>query len=108
MRAFPGPLQTSLELLHAAEHVLGRDRAVLEQHLRRMRSADAHLLFLLPHPQPLGAGRNDKARLAAGAEIRLHGRHHHMNVGDAAVGDEDLLAVEHPLAVLTDRPRLHR
>src|SRR6266540_3573266 len=101
------PRDAGLELLDAAEHVLERDRAVLEQHLRRMRGADAHLLFLLAHAQALGARRDDERRLASGAQLGLHGGHDHVDVGDASVGDEHLLAVDDPAAVLADRARLH-
>src|SRR5207253_1729041 len=40
--ALAGALESSLELLDATEHVLERDRAVLEQHLGGVRGADSH------------------------------------------------------------------
>src|SRR5437016_2313182 len=73
-----------------------------------MRGADAHLLFLLAHTQTLGPRRHDEAGLAPRAKLRLDRGHHDVDVGDAAVGDEDLLAVDHPLAVFADGARLHR
>ena len=36
------------------------------------------------------------------AELAVHGGHDDVDVGDAAVGDEDLLAVEHPLVAVAD------
>ena len=108
MGAFARLRQLRLELLDAAEHVLGRDGHVLEDHLGRVRGPDAHLLFLFALPQALGARPHHEAGLAPGAELRLDGSHHHVNVGDAAVGDEDLLAVDHPVAVLADGAGLHR
>ena len=105
--AFASPGQLGLELVHATEHVLGRNGHVFEEHLSCVGGADAHLLFLLAHAQALGPGRDDEARLAAGAELRLDHRHDHVDVGDAAVGDEDLLPVDDPLAVLAHGARLH-
>src|SRR5712691_8438095 len=100
--------QLRLELLHPAQHVLERDPAVLEKHLRRMRGADAHLPFLLALTYALGTGRNHEARLAARSELRLHRGDHDVHVRDAAVGDEDLLAVDHPVAIRAHGARLHR
>src|SRR5207245_11732821 len=105
--ALAGALESSLELLDATEHVLERDRAVLEQHLGGVRGADSHLLFLLAHAQALGAWRHDEARLAARPELRLDRGHDDVDVGDAAVGAEDLLAVDHPIAALAYGARLH-
>src|SRR5438552_6115136 len=106
--AFARTSQLGLELLHAAEHVIERDRAVFEQHLGRVRGADAHLLFLFAHAQAFRAGRHDKARLPAGPQLGLHRRHDDVDVGDPAVGDENLLAVDDPVAVLADGACLHR
>src|SRR2546425_466814 len=103
-----GELQPRLKLLQAAEHVLERDRAVLEQHLGRVRGADAHLLFLLAHAEAFRAGRHDKACLPAGPQLWLHRSHDDVDVGDPAVGDENLLAVDDPVAVLADGAGLHR
>src|SRR3989442_4091524 len=106
--AFLGALQPGLQLLHAAEHVLERNRAVLEQHLGGVRGADAHLLFLLAHAQAFGPGRHYKAGLPAGPQLGFHRRHDDVDVGDPAVGDENLLAVDDPVAVLADGAGLHR
>src|SRR3989454_4565150 len=108
MGALARPRQLGLQLLDSAEHVLERDRAVLEQHLGGVRGADAHLPFLLALAETLGAGGHDKARLPARAQLGFHGGTPHVNVGDPPVGDEDLLAVEDPAAVLVHGPRLHR
>src|SRR6202011_1383444 len=108
MRALTRTSQLCLELFDAAEHILERDLAVLEQHLGRVRGADPHLPFLLALADALRAGRDDKARLPARAELGLDRSDDDVDVGDAAVGDEDLLAVEDPAAVLAHRPRLHR
>ncbi len=55
------------------------------------------LAELLPLGQPPGAGRDDEAGLAARAQFGVDGGHDHVDVGDAAVGDPGLGAVEHPL-----------
>jgi hypothetical protein len=108
VRALAGPRQPGFQLLHASKHVLERDRALFEQHLGRVRGSDPHLPFLLALPDALGPGRDDEAGLPAGAELWLDRGDHHVDARDAAVGDEDLLAVEDPVAVLPHGASLHR
>src|SRR6266700_485022 len=108
MRALARPGQLALQLFDSTEHILEWDRAVLEQHLSGVRGPDAHLPFFLALPDAFGPGRHGEARLTARAELWLDRRDHHVHVGDTAVGDEYLLAVEDPVPVLADRARLHR
>ena len=75
-------------------------RHVLEHDLGRLRRADAELRLLLAHGQPGGVLGNHERRLAAMPELGVHGRDHDGHVGDPAVGDEDLGAVEHPLVAV--------
>src|SRR6267378_3274312 len=108
MRALTRARQLGLQLFDSAEHVLEGDLAVLQQHLGGVRGADAHLPFLLALADALRARRDHEARLTTRAQLRLDRGDNHMDVGDAAVGDEDLLAVEDPTAVLAHGARLHR
>src|SRR5439155_20219948 len=108
MRALARARELGVQLLHAAEHVLERNRAVLEEHLGGVRGADAHLPFLLALADALRPWRNDEARLAPRAELRLDGGDHDVDARDAAVCDEYLLAVDYPIAVLAHGARLHR
>ena len=104
---FPcGPAAASLQLLLAAEQVLDRDAAVLEDHLGGVRGADAELRLLLALAQAGGALADDEGGLAAGAEGRVDGGDDDVDVGDAAVGDEDLGPVEDPLVAVALRGRL--
>src|SRR5207302_3861675 len=74
-RALVGPLTRTgklrLELLDSAEHVLGRHRHVLQQHLGGVRGADAHLLLLLALSETLRARRYDEACLSSPAYLGL-------------------------------------
>ena len=54
---------------------------------------------LLPHRQSLRARRHDKGSLPTALECRIHGSHHYVHTGDAAVGDPRLRTVEHPFVV---------
>src|SRR5467141_3066249 len=101
MRALTRARQLGFQLLDSAE-------PVLERHLSGVRGADSHFLFLLALADALGSGRNHKARLPTRSELGFHGGDDDVNVRDPAVGDEDLLAVEDPAAVLAYGPRLHR
>jgi hypothetical protein len=55
------------------------------------------LLELLPLAEPGRAGWHDERGVASGAELRVDREHKHVHVGDAAVGDPGLRAVEDPL-----------
>src|ERR1700694_817434 len=108
VRAFTRAGQLRLQLFHAAQHVFERDGAVLEKDLCCVRSADSHLPFFLALAESLGPRRNDEAGLTARPEPGFDDRHHNMDTGDPPVGDEHLLPVDHPIAVLAYSPRLHR
>ena len=53
--------------------------------------------YFWPWLQALRAGRHDEARLAAALQLGVDGGDDDVDVGDAAVGDPRLGAVEHPL-----------
>ena len=55
------------------------------------------LFVLLTHAEALGVGWHDEAGLTATLELGLHRGDDYVNVGNAAVGDPCLGAVEHPL-----------
>ena len=67
--AAAGVLKLLVELVHAAEQVLGRDAAVFEHDLGGLRSADAELVFLLALREAGRVLRDDERGLAAGAEL---------------------------------------
>ena len=104
--AFAAPLQLALQLLLAAEQVLDRDPAVVEHDLGGVRGADPELGLLLALAQAGGALGDDEGGLAAGAELRVDGGDDDVDVGDAAVGDEDLGPVEDPLVAVAPGGRL--
>src|SRR6185503_18590806 len=98
-----GALQLALELVEAAEQVIHGHAHVLEHDLGGLRGADAELVFLLAHGQAGRALLDHERGLAAVAERRVDGRDDDVDVGDAAVGDEDLGAVQDPLVALAPR-----
>ena len=65
-----------------------------------MRRADAELLLLLALTQTGRALVDDERRLSAVSEVRVDGRDDDVDVGDAAVRDEDLGAVDEPAVTL--------
>ena len=83
---------------------------VVEDDLGGVRRPDAVLLVLLALRQALRARRDDEARLAPAPELGVDGGHDDVDVGDAAVRDPRLGAVEHPLVggLVVDGPGLER
>src|SRR5205085_9038944 len=65
----------------------------------RVRGPDPERLLLLARAEPGRSRRYHERGLAARAERAVDGGDDDMDVGDASVGDEDLLAVEDPVAV---------
>ena len=94
-----GPGQLLVELVLAAEQARAGDPHVVEHDLGGVRGADAHLRVLLALRQAGRAGRHDEAGLTAALQLGIDGGDHHVDVGDAAVGDPRLGAVEHPLVL---------
>ena len=97
--ALAGTGQTLVQSLLAAEQAAAGHAHVVEDHLGGVRGADAVLAELLALGEAFGAGRDDEAGLAAGAEFGVDGGHDDVDVGDAAVGDPGLGAVEDPFVV---------
>src|SRR3954447_23371263 len=91
--------QAPVETLLAAEQAPAGHAHVVEYDLRGVAGPDPVLLELLPHPQPPRARRADEAPLPAPAELGVDGGDDHVDVGDAAVGDPRLRAVQHPLVL---------
>ena len=56
-------------------------------------------LYFWPWLRPGVSGTDDEARLAAALQLRVDGGDDDVDVGDAAVGDPRLRAVEHPLVL---------
>src|SRR5213078_944816 len=98
--AGPGALQLALELVHAAEQVVERDAAVLEDHLGGVRGPDAELGLLLALLEARRSLRHDERRLTAVAECWIHSCDDDVDIGDSAVGDEDLRPVQDPLVAI--------
>ena len=98
-------------LAELAEHVLARDEHVVERQPAGRRAADAHLFHPLLDDLKAGhVGRDEKrGDLASSPSGRRRAGHHGQHLGDAAVGDPALLAVEHEAAAVGRRRggRLH-
>jgi len=72
----------------AAEPILGGNKAVLQDHLRRMRGAHPQLLFLATHGEARIAFLDHERRDPGGARAGISVGKDHVQVGDPAVGDE--------------------
>ena len=84
-----------------AEHVLLGDLHVLEEDLGGVRGADAQLVLVAAHAYALVVAADDEA-----GEAVIGLGEHGVDVGDAAVGDEALLAVEDETVTLVLGGRL--
>ena len=89
--------QALVELLFAAEKATTGHPAVVQHDFGRVRGADTHLLELLPLRNPRRSLRHDEAGLTAAPPLGIHREDEHVRVGNAAIGDPRLGAVEHPL-----------
>ena len=95
-----------LETVDAAEQLLARDAAVLAHDLCGVRSAAAELVELAQHREAGGALGDDERALAAVPRVGIDGGDHDVHVGDAAVTDEHLVAVNDPVAAVQARAGL--
>ena len=95
--------QLVLELVGPAQEVPGRDAYAVEAELRGVRGPAAQLVQL-PHQLETGrAAGHDEHRLAAVAEVGVDGGGHDVHVGDPAVADPHLVAVDHPVVAVATR-----
>jgi len=88
-----------------AQQVLGRDCALVEMDGTGVRSAHAELVLCRLLDETGRIRGHDERGNALLAEIRVGNREHHRGAGAPAVADEQLFAVQHPLAVLQHRSR---
>ena len=79
-----------------------RDAAVLEDKLGGGAAADTHLLLLLADAEARVGLLDDEGADALGAEALVGHGDDDEHVGVAAVGDENLAAVEHPVVTVLD------
>ena len=84
-----------MTLADLAEQVLRRHVHVLEDHRRRRRAVQAHLVFFLAAGDAAERALDDER----GELLAVHFREDDEHVGEAAVGDPHLLAVQHEAAV---------
>ena len=90
-------------LADLAEHVLGRHLDVLEDHRRRRRAVQAHLVLLLAAAHAGPGALDDEGGEVLAVDLGEDDE----EVGEAAVGDPHLLARQHEAAVgLPHRARL--
>ena len=78
-------------LADLAEDVVGRHLDVLKKDRGRRRAVQAHLVLFLPAPDARKRPFDDERR----EQLAVHFREHDEEVGEAAVGDPHLLAVQH-------------
>src|SRR3954451_3125264 len=106
--ARPRALEPPLEPVEAAEQVVHRDANGVEHELGGLRGPDPELVLLLAHAEAGRVLRDDERGLAAVAERRIDRRDDDVDVGDPAVGAEDLGAVEDPFVAVALRRRPQR
>ncbi len=92
--------------LGAADEVLARDAAVLEDDVGRRDAADAHLAVLSRDAEAGRVRGDDEAADALRARRAVGAREGDDVVGDGAAGDVHLLAVEDVVIAIADGPRL--
>ena len=92
--------------LDAEQLCLGH-AAVLEDHLARLAGAHPELVFLLAGAKPWRAALDDERRDAPRALAARGHRHHDDEIAVAAVGDELLGPVDHPVVAVADGGRAH-
>ena len=86
-----------------AEHVGGRDAHVVEEQLGRRAAADAQLVLRWAAPDPPSALDDERRDPRLGVLVGPRGpREDREDVGEAAVGDPDLLPAEHVAPVALD------
>ena len=78
-----------------AEQVAGRNPHVLQDHRRRRRAVQAHLVFFLAGGDPVEPALDEERREV----LAVHPGEDDVEVGEPAVGDPHLLAVEDEAAV---------
>ena len=97
---FAGLGEFVFELLLAAEQIACRHPDAVELQLGGMRRAATELVELADHLQAGGAAGHDEQRLPLVAELLVDHGVHDVDVGDAAVADPHLVAVDDPVGVL--------
>ena len=98
---FAGLGELVFELLLPAEQIAGRHPDVGELELGGVRRAATELVELADHVQAGCATGHDEQRLSLVAELLVDHGVHDVDVGDAAVADPHLVAVDDPVRVLT-------
>ncbi len=88
-----------VELLLPAEQVIGGEPDAGELELGGVGRAAAELVELAHHLQSGGTAGHDEQRLAFVAQFLVDDRVDHVDVGDAAVADPHLVAVDDPVCV---------
>jgi hypothetical protein len=86
--------------------VIGGHAAILEDDLAGVRGAAAELVELTQHPQAGRSLRHDEHALPSVTGLRVNSGDDDVNVGDPAVADEHLLAVDDPILAVLSRPGL--
>jgi len=110
LATFTRTRQLRVQLLLAAEQALPRHAHVVEHHFGGMRRLDAVLQIFLTLAQAFGVRRHHERRLTTTLQLRVDRGNHDVHVGDAAVGDPRLRAVQHPfvLGFVVHRARTQR
>ena len=92
----------------AAQQIVGRHADIVEEQLRRVLRLHADLLEIAAALEALGRRLDGDQRRALGAELGVGLGDHDHQVGELAVADEGLRAVDHPVIAVHHRAGLDR
>src|SRR5215813_2795613 len=92
----------------AAQQVVGRHADIVEEQLRRVLRLHADLLEIAAALEARRGGLDGDQRRALGAELGIGLGDHDHQVGELAVADEGLGAVDHPVVAVHDGAGLDR
>jgi len=101
-------VESLVELVLTAEQVVGRNATALEPELAGIGRPQAQLGQAADRDQAGCALRYDEGRLSAMPEVRVHGAHDDVHVGDPTVAEEHLVPVEDPVEAVATGGRGQR
>jgi hypothetical protein len=98
--SLPGAGQLVFQLLLPAEQVVAGHPDTVELQLGGVRGAAAQLVELADHLQARCSAGYDEQGLSAVSQLLVHNGVDHVHVGDAAIADPHLVAIDDPVVAV--------